>query len=405
MGRQWQQAKRLVVGLKKGRPAGPAAREISVTAKMGWRIYHFVHTNGVMADFVYWSAYYVQRFFRAWQYKYFSRHHITPEELFAHRQLGPTAGLVAGVTNICNAKCTFCAYPKVVANKTLQTGVMSFAVFQRAVDEWAALGGQSLDLTPVVGDPLVDPGILEKVDYAVNRAGLKDVYLTTNAILINKNDTYKRLIDLGIAAVFISTQGASKEAYEKIYGVKHYDEAMSGIRNLLAYNRAKGEPARIVVRFRNHERPSEIIRSPDFKTNIQPFLSERVRVNYTVDFDNWGGTIKPQDMSGFMRLRRLPPMLNVPCKNLFNFAVRHDGRVRLCGCRLTQNDNDDLVVGNICENTLSEISKSEVAWKKIKGFYSGQRPATCVECTFYHPINQHWLEQRARQKDVAAVKE
>jgi radical SAM protein with 4Fe4S-binding SPASM domain len=362
--------------------------------KIGWRIYHFVHTNGLVADTVYWGAFYVQNFFRGRQYKKFARQHVTPEELFAHRQLEPSAYLVAGVTNICNAKCTFCAYPKVVANKTLQTGVMSFEIFKKAVDEWAALGGQSLDLTPVVGDPLVDPGILDKVDYAVNRAGLKDVYLTTNAILINKNDTYKKLIDLGIAAVFISTQGASREVYEKIYGVKHYDEAMSGIRNLMEYNRAKGEPARIVVRFRNHEKPSEIIRSPDFKKNIAPFLSERVRINFTVDFDNWGGTIKPEDMSGFMRMRQLPPMLNVPCKNLFNFAVRHDGRVRLCGCRLTQNDNDDLVVGNIKDNTLAEISTSPEAWQKIKGFYSGQRPQTCIECTFYQPIDPGWFAKR-----------
>lgn len=370
---------------------------------LGWRVYHFVHTNGVVADTVYWGAYYLQNFLRRRQYKKFSRHYITPEELFTHRQLGPSAYLVTGVTNICNAKCTFCAYPKVVANKTLQTGVMPFDIFKKVVDEWATLGSQSLDLTPVVGDPLVDPGILEKVDYAVNRAGLKNVYLTTNAILINKNDTYKKLIDLGVAAVFISTQGASKEVYEKIYGVKQYDEMMSGIRNLMEYNRSKGEPARIVVRFRNHEKPSEIIRSPDFKKNIQPFLSERVRVNFTVDFDNWGGTIKPADMSGFMRLRKLPPMLNVPCKNLFNFAVRHDGLVRLCGCRLTTNDNDDLVVGNIREKTLAEISKSSEAWEKIKGFYSGKRPETCVECTFYQPINRRWLEQRVKNSGIAAA--
>jgi radical SAM protein with 4Fe4S-binding SPASM domain len=363
---------------------------------LGWRIYHFVHTNGLVADVVYWGGYYVQGVWRSFNFKRLTKNHISPEELFAHRQLAPSAYLVTGVTNICNAKCTFCAYPKVVANKTLETGVMSFEVFKKAVDEWAALGGQSLDLTPVVGDPLVDPGILQKVDYAVNTAGLKDVYLTTNAILINKNDTYKKLIDLGIAAVFISTQGASKDVYEKIYGVKKYEEAMSGVRNLMDYNRSKGEPARIVVRFRNHERPSEIIRSPDFQKNIRPYLSERVRVNFTVDFDNWGGTIKPEDMTGAMRLRKLPPTLNVPCKNLFNFAVRHDGRVRLCGCRLQTNDNDDLVVGNIREKTLEEISKGDEAWNKIKGFYTGDRPRTCVECTFYQPINQHWFEERAR---------
>jgi len=372
--------------------------------KLGWRIYHFVHTNGVAADTVYWGAYYVQNLFRGRQYRKFARHHVTPEELFAHRQLSPSSYLVTGVTNICNAKCTFCAYPKVVANKTLQTGVMSFEIFKKAVDEWAALGGQSVDLTPVVGDPLVDPGLLEKVDYAVNRAGLKDVYLTTNAILINRNETYKKLIDLGISAVYISTQGASKAVYEKIYGVNHYDEAMSGVRNLMEYNRSKGEPARIVVRFRNHEKPSEIIRSPDFKKYIRPYLSERVRVNYTVDFDNWGGTIKPEDMSGFMRLRKLPPMLNVPCINLFNFAVRHDGRVRLCGCRLTTNDNDDLVVGNIREKTLGEISQGDEAWNLIQGFYSGKRPETCRECTFYHPISEDWLKRRVAESRPAAGK-
>ncbi|MGD1087183.1 MAG: radical SAM protein [Verrucomicrobiota bacterium] len=371
-----------------------------IARKIGWRIYHFVHTNGVVADFVYWNAYYVLNFFRARQFKKFSKSHITPEDLFAHRQLVPSSYLVTGVTNICNAKCTFCAYPKVVANKTLQTGVMSFEVFKKAVDEWAALGGQSLDLTPVVGDPLVDPGILEKVDYAVNRARLKDVYLTTNAILINKNDTYKRLIDLGIGGVYISTQGASKEAYEKIYGVKHYDEAMSGIHNLLEYNRIKGEPARIVIRFRNHEKPGQIIRSKDFQGKLKPYFSEKVRVNFTVDFDNWGGTVKLEDMSGSMRLRKLPPPLNVPCINLFNFAVRHDGRVRLCGCRLTTNDNDDLVVGNIREKSLEEISKSDEAWRIIEGFYSGRRPHACLECTFYQPINQKWFERRAKRNGV-----
>jgi len=121
----------------------------SLLRKLSWRIYHTVHTQGLVADVVYWGAYYVQNFLRARQYNRFSRHHITPEELLAHRQLAPSAYLVTGVTNICNAKCTFCAYPKVVANKTLQTGIMSFEVFKKAVNEWAALGGQSLDLTPV----------------------------------------------------------------------------------------------------------------------------------------------------------------------------------------------------------------------------------------------------------------
>lgn len=317
------------------------------------------------------------------------------EEIWPQRHLVASANLVAGVTNVCNAKCTFCAYPKVVANKTLQTGVMSFAVFKKVVDEWAAAGGKDMDLTPVVGDPLIDPGLVEKVNYAVHQAGITNVSLTTNAILLDRNETYRRLIDNGIGAIYISTQGANREAYEKVYGVKHYDDAMSGIRHLLEYNRAQGEPARIVIRFRNAEKPSQIIRSPDFIKHIKPFLSDRVRVNFTVDFDNWGGTILPGDMSGSMRMRKLPPQIKMPCKALFGYAVRHDGNVRLCGCRLTRNDLDDLVVGNINQQSLDEISKGEAAWKIIQGFYAGNRPETCRECTLYQPVSRSWFKARS----------
>ncbi len=370
---------------------------------MSWRVHRAIHSNGLVADAVYRGAYYYQQFTRRIFYWRASQHAVSPEELWNHLGLRSSSTLQTGVTNICNAKCSFCAYPKVVANKTLQTGIMPFDVFKKAVDEWAAVGGQNLDLTPVVGDPLIDPGLLEKVDYAVNRARIKNVMLTTNAILLNRNDIYKRLINLGIGGVFISTQGASREAYEKIYGVNHYPEVISGIRNLLEYNQKQGEPAHIVIRFRNAEKPSQIVRSKDFIKNIKPYLSEKVRINFTVDFDNWGGTILPTDMSGFMKLRKLPPRLDVPCRSLFGFVVSHDGSVRLCGCRLIRTDLDDLVVGNIREKSLEEISKGEEAWSIIKGFYFGKRPATCVECTIYSPIDRSWLEHRARNDHTSTA--
>ena len=364
-------------------------------SQVSWRIYRAVHSNGLLSDMAYSAAYYYLQIARRFVYRRAKQHNITPDELWNHREISSGSGLQTGITNICNAKCSFCAYPKVVANKTLQTGIMTFEVFKKAVDEWAAVGGQWLDLTPVVGDPLVDPGLLEKVDYAVNRARIKHVVLTTNAILLNRNEAYKRLIDLGIGGIFISTQGANKVAYEKVYGVNHYPEVISGIHNLMEYNRSKGEPAEIVVRFRNAEKPSQIVRSKDFIEHIKPFLSAKVRINFTVDYDNWGGTIVPDDMSGFMKLRKLPPVLNLPCQSLFSFVVRHDGHVRLCGCRLVRNDMDDLVVGNIGDSTLEEISKSAAAWDIIKGFYSGRRPETCRQCTFYRPIDRRWLKGRA----------
>jgi len=364
--------------------------------KLTASVYHFVHTNGVLVDSVYRLAYYTKRAsarVRGWR---LALNPVTQNELRDYRHLVASSSLNTGVTNICNAKCTFCAYPKAVQGKALQQGVMSFEVFKKAVDEWAANGGQSVDLTPVVGDPLIDPNLLEKIHYAVRQAGIKNLSLTTNAILMNRNETYKRLVDSGIHQVFISTEGTDREMYEKIYGVKQYDEVISGVRNLLDYNRTQGEPVSIAIRFRNAQRPSAIVRSNDFQEYIKPYLSPKVRVNFTVDYDNWGGTIHEADMQGFMRLRPTPPKVNVPCRALFGFAVRHDGTVRLCGCRFKRTDLDDLVVGNIREQTLEEISKGDPAWEIIKGFYSGKRPETCAGCTMYHPIDHEWLRQRAR---------
>ena len=360
-----------------------------------WQAYAVVHSNGLLADWLYAGAFHFQNFSRKIYFARVQRENILPVEIQELRSFKYTNGLNAGVTNICNAKCTFCAYPKVVANKTLQTGVMSFDIFKKAVDELVALGKDGMDLTPVVGDPLVDGGLLEKLDYAIRQAGMKNVTFTTNGILLDKNDNYQRLIDSGISGIFISAPGTSRQTYEEVYGVNRYDEFLSGVCHLLEYNRTKGEPVRIVIRFRNAQKPSQIIRSSDFQKYIKPFLSANVRINFTVDFDNWGGTIRSEDMRGVMRLRQLPAQINVPCRALFGFALRHDGNVRLCGCRLQKNDFDDLVVGSIKENSLLEISQNDKTWEIIQGFYHGQRPQVCKDCTIYAPIDRKWLKNRS----------
>jgi MoaA/NifB/PqqE/SkfB family radical SAM enzyme len=356
--------------------------------------YKTVHCNGLIADFVYSAARPVQR---AWMWFRGVRAKVSkvqPSELWNYRQITGASHLTLGVTNVCNAKCVFCAYPRAVESKNLQAGVMRFEIFKKAVDEWVALGGESIDLTHTVGDPLVDPGLLDKIDYARNKAGIKRVMLTTNGILLNKNETYRHMIDLGVTGIFISTQGTDREAYEKVYGVNQYNEVISGVRNLLAYNRYKGEPAHIAIRFRNAQKPSEIIHSRDFIQHIKPYLSPKVRHNFTVHFDNWGGLIQESDMQGAMHLRKPVPRVNVPCRLLFGFLVRYDGSVRLCGCRFNKSDMDEMIVGNIRRQTLMEISSSDKAWKIIEGFYSNKRPESCVGCTFYNPITRSYFKDR-----------
>ena len=353
-----------------------------------------IHGNGFLADLVYGTAQHT------WKIKSWFSHtaanltKISPEELRPYRGLSAASAVQTAVTNICNAKCVFCAYPQAVESGALQRGVMSFEVFKQAVDEWASLHGENLDLTPTVGDTLVDPGLIQKIEYAVHTAKIKNVMLTTNAILLNRNNLYQRLVDSGLKSIFISTHGTGRELYKQVYGVDHYDDVMSGLKNLFEYNRAQGCPVFIGIRFRNAQKPSEILNSEDFAKFIKPYLGDQVAVNFTVDYDNWGGAITEQDMLGHMRLRTLPLKVDAPCTGLFGFVVRHDGQVRLCGCRFKKSDTDDMIVGDLGKETLKQISEGERTWKIIEGFYSGQRPETCVGCTMYRPIDRQWLKQR-----------
>ena len=368
--------------------------------RLGGLIYHAVHTHGLAANAAYAAAYPVRTL---WSRLNSWRAAVDPvrlEQVRECRHILASAGIALGVTSVCNAKCVFCAYPRAVQSKGLQAGVMSFDLFKKAVDEWASLGGQSLDLTHTVGDPLIDPGLLDKIEYA-RKVGIPAVLLTTNGILLDRNETYKGLVDRGVTAVAISTQGTDPEIYRQVYGVDQYPEVISGVHHLLEYNRSRGEPVNIIIRFRNAQKPSEIIRSDDFQRRIKPFLSDRVRCNFTVDYDNWGGIITEQDMAGVMRLRRPPAKVNIPCVGLFGFVVRHDGSVRLCGCRFKRTDMDDMVVGNIRKQSLLEISAGDRAWKIISGFFSGVRPESCVGCTVYHPVNQAWYRERAARLQSA----
>jgi MoaA/NifB/PqqE/SkfB family radical SAM enzyme len=315
-----------------------------------------------------------------------ARFRKVPIERFKGSYFYPeTKGLQVSVTNVCNARCSFCAY-RIVADTGRPTGVMKMDVFKKALDEYSALGGKSIDLTPTVGDPLLDPTLIEKIRYCHEHTNIHDICLTTNAIAMCKRDMFKQLVDAGASTVCISLPGLDTETYKQVYGIDRYPDVIKGIAVLLDYNKSRGEPSRVILRFRNPQKPSVLIHSKDFIEHIKPYLSDKVTCNFTVDFDNWGGSIGETDMYGIMKLRKVPTRHNIPCANLFNFMVRYDGSVRLCGCRLKDNEDDGLVVGNIFQNSLAEIGQSKKVHEIIEGFYQGKRPSTCEECSFYIPM-------------------
>lgn len=302
------------------------------------------------------------------------------------------------VTNNCNARCVFCAYKKIAQNKERKTGFMSFATFKKGIDEFKEAGGRQISLTPTLGEPLLDRGIAEKIAYAAKEAKLEKVYLFTNGILMGQEENYKELIEAGIHRVEISTQGCDRDLFKKLYGVDLYEQFLRGLELLLSYNKERGEPTEIRINFRSALKPSKVIETDDFQKTIKPFLSDKVKYDFLVDYDNWGGVIKKTDLIGVMKLARLPRSYRFPCRRLFDASILFDGSVRLCACRAKESEFDELVVGNIQKNTLEKILFGKRVKKIRRGFLKNRRPLVCQACSFYRPAKLAWLKAKTEKE-------
>ena len=300
----------------------------------------------------------------------------------------PVGILFIDVTNICNAKCVFCAYPYI--DEKIK-GAVSFEHFVQAVDQYAAMGGKMVSFTPTVGDPLVDQGLIEKIEYAMTVPGITKVYLYTNGILFGRKELYKRLIDTGIHEICVSTAGMDKEMFENVYKVPRYDEFRNGLKKLIEYNRAQGEPVFIRMKFRPTEPPKGIIDQPDFQEIIRPNLSNKLDVRFKPVFDNWGGNAGEGWMIGSMRLMHSQKQRRVPCYRTWDLSILVDGSVRLCGCRLKTTVWDDLVIGHLDQQSLDEIFHSERCRSMRQKFVSGNHPEACTDCTMYVPVTKRQL--------------
>lgn len=294
------------------------------------------------------------------------------------------------VINVCNAKCTFCAYR--LKDKNSKLGVMSFEIFKKGLDEFVHNGGKKISFTPVVGETLLDHNIIQKINYAVKTNTLNMISMTTNGILLDHNELYKKLIDSGMNEIIISFPGFNDENYTKVYGVNKYKEVLSGIHKLLKYNKEKKNKVTIIIGLRTPYLPSEILKSPDYKKYVKPFIGKNIFLSYTPWFDNWGGMIHQRDLSGVMKLRRKRKYNKFPCRLTFDSAsIMFNGDVRLCACRMAKSEFDELIVGNILKENLINLHQNNQAKRIRSSFTKLSPPIVCRDCSFYTPVSKKIL--------------
>jgi len=297
-------------------------------------------------------------------------------------------GLRIETCNVCNANCIFCAYQYQKRNKI----IMSEEMYNKIIDDYNYMGGGNLGLVPVAGDPLVDPMILSRIHYARQLNNIKTISIITNCINLHRVGI-KNLLTSGLNSISISTSGFDLEIHEKIYRSKKAEIMKSNLIELLTTNKEMGNPCEITIGLRTCQSFKDVISDAEF--NEIGKLSNEVSINYY--FDDWAGAIKSTDLLKGMKLRPFSLLIlrrKAPCWMLYGgLAVLSDGTVAMCGCQELEGDSD-LVLGNIMDNSLVDLYKSEQAKMIRKNWLNGSRiPQICQNCRNYNPYTFGMLKE------------
>ena len=295
------------------------------------------------------------------------------------------------LTNLCNADCVFCPYQ-------FQTRAIEFMtddVFQKAVSDYISIGGGSVGLTPIVGDALIDPKFLERVRYLRSQSEIDRIFLTTNAILLDKHGI-DEVLNSGITSITISTAGFDRAMYERVYRSQSYERMRNNVLELVKRNAEHGSPIYITIGLRPDRPLAEVMKDQDF----QPLLKYEPALDFTWSYTSASGRITRELLPSAMKFRVVKSRKET-CVQLYNGPIiLPDGTVMACSCVASMDALEDLGIGNIMERTLLEIWTDNKMRSLRLSFNDGFLNSTCAGCDMYRDLELYRTSEGRRRAEI-----
>jgi MoaA/NifB/PqqE/SkfB family radical SAM enzyme len=295
------------------------------------------------------------------------------------------------LTNLCNANCVFCPYQF----QEREVEFMSDEVFRKAVNDYVSIGGGSVGLTPIVGDALIDPKFLERVRYLRALPQVDRIFVTTNAILLDKHGI-DNVLESGVSAITISTAGFDEAMYLRVYRSKSYQRMKRNVTELVQRNAALGQPVNLTIGLRADLPLDEVMRFPDF----QPILEHHPSIDFTWSFTSAQGRVTREMLPANMKLRTVKTRPET-CVQMYNGPiVIPDGTVMACSCVAAMDAVADLGIGNILHSNLLELWRSARMKELRAGFGDNKLNATCAGCDMYRDLELYRTSEGRQRAQI-----
>jgi radical SAM protein with 4Fe4S-binding SPASM domain len=311
----------------------------------------------------------------------FGKHYL--QRSFARNaSIAPAApALSIETTSVCNSRCVFC--PNGAMERPRQK--MGMDVLKKTVDESIRMGVSHYDFFVTIGDPLLDPLLLERARYVRSFAQIRDMGFSSTLQWLHLFDM-DQFFACGFTWVHVSTTLSGPETYHEFFGVDKYDLMLNNLLALLRENNLRGKPMVIEIGIKPTPEPRrQIIDHPDFRLvqslTDQDLAAMVMREDFFVC--DWGGAVK---LPEYLRPLPLWPREHRPCYRLFEgVQIFSNGKVGACACRDFE-ASSELILGSVQENTLTEMWNGEELARIRSNWQTGRRvPEICSNCRSYDP--------------------
>lgn len=278
------------------------------------------------------------------------------------RSVGSFTILNFELTNRCPFRCVMCARTN---NMTREEGLMDFALFKRAIDEYSQLNpaGASAEVLWLhgFGESLVHPEFDRFIAYAAER-GMRPS-LSINPLLL-KPPIARRLLEARPALLYVCMDGHDDASFEAIRGVANaYGKSKE---HLLAFLELKAEISpgtEIQLSMVDFPLNAESIRLTQDEWKQLPGVDQFLAKEFTA----WEGNAPDVEALVSMPLRKLtgPVVCDFPWKRM---TITWDGDVTPCCFDFDKR----YVLGNIGQSSLAEIWHGEPMQALRAEFESGR---------------------------------
>jgi radical SAM protein with 4Fe4S-binding SPASM domain len=271
-------------------------------------------------------------------------------------------------TNLCNAKCVFCPRDDMQRRQ----GVMEMALFQKVVDECAALGIKHVRVHNY-GEPFLDKQLVEKVRYAKSR-GIAEVGMISNGSLITE-ELAQGMVDAGLDVINISVDAAGKETFERTRVHLKYDEVISHVKTIARLRDASGRhKPKLIMSF--------VRQTPEVSPEERAFVEEWGKVAdkiHITDLHNWAGTLNHQSD------------VRYPCYRMWQtFTVLWDGRVSLCCADFDGRH----ILGDLRSHTIAQIWNNPAYRAVRRQHLESGGPEICRSCDLPKKDSPLWIKSQ-----------